>query len=164
MKIGSETGRRSARMCAVLAGLVLAGCGGSSKPAAPSNLAPVSGTVTVGGKPVPNVVVTIVPTGTTKGTGGWGKTDDSGTFKVLHQTQAEGVEPGEYMAVFSLYVKPDGQPLPPNTSPTESRAVQAIPAPWSDPATQSPKQRFDVPTGGTSTLAFDLPVPKVKLN
>lgn len=147
-----------------LLGGVLLGCGGGDNSVAPALLAPVSGKVTVGGKPVPNVMVTIVPTGSTKGTGGWGKTDDSGTFKVLHQSQKEGVEPGEYMAVFSLYVKPDGQPLPPNTSPVESMAVQAIPAPWSNPATESPKQRVTVPKDGTSALAFDLPAPKVKLN
>ena len=149
---------------AVLVSLSLAGCGGGGDPVAPANLAPVSGTITMGGKPAGNVLVTIVPTGSTKGTGGWGKTDESGPFKVLHQSQKEGVEPGEYMAVFSLYVKPDGQPLPPNTSPVDAMAVQAIPAPWSSPATESPKQRVTVPKDGTSSLAFDLPAPKVKVN
>lgn len=140
----------------------LSGCGSGSKPAAPPvTLAPVGGTVKMGGKPASRVAISVVPTGTTKGQGGWAVTDEAGQFKVIHSSQQEGIEPGEYRAVFSLYVKPNGEPIPPNTSPTDSMAVQGVPVPWSDPGSTAPAQTISVSPAGKMDLAFDLPAPKV---
>lgn len=137
----------------------LVGCGGSG-PTKPSNLVPVTGKVTVAKKPQAGVVVNLVPTGKTKGQGGFASTDTEGNFRILHPTNVEGAEPGDYMVWFSLYVDPSGQPIPPNTSPTEANGRQGIPAPWSSPDSESPRQRVNVTASGAKDLSFDLPAPK----
>jgi len=141
--------------------LSLAGCGsGGNVNAKPATLAPVAGSVKVGGKPGQNVIVTLVPSGGTKGLGGYAMADATGNFTIRHQSQQDGVEPGDYYAVFSLYLKPDGTPLPPNTSPFTENAVQAIPAPWNSTATESPRQKVVVSKEGRKDLSFDIPLAK----
>lgn len=146
-------------LCLLLTSLA-SGCGGSQAPTPPANLVPVSGTITLGGQPTGRVAINLVPTGTTKGQGGLAISDDAGKFQVIHPTQKAGVEPGEYRVVFSLYMQPNGEPLPPNTSPTTTMSVQAIPAPWSDPGSTSIAQALSVPAAGKSDIAFELPAPK----
>lgn len=145
----------------LLSALCVAGCGsGGNVNAKPATLAPVTGSVKVGGKPGQNVLVTLVPSGTTKGLGGYAMTDATGNFTIRHQSQQDGVEPGDYFAVFSLYLKPDGSPLPPNTSPVQENAYQAIPSPWNSPGTESPRQKVIVAKEGRKDLSFDIPLAK----
>lgn len=137
---------------------VLAGCGGGP-PAVPKPvLAPVTGSVQVGGKPAAGVAITLTPTGQTKGQSGWGTTDAEGRFEISSRSDKGAVE-GEYIISFTQFVQPDGKPLPPNTSPVEANAVQGIASPWSDTASSSPKQKVVVGPMGASGLVFELPAP-----
>ena len=144
----------------VLLTMALAGCGGASRETPKAELVPVQGTVKFAGKPTPDILITLSPLGATKGSGAWGKTDSSGAFKLIHLSNKEGVEPGEYVISFSYLVKPDGTPLPPNTSPTEVASVQAIASPWTEATSESLSQRVNVKKEGMMPLSFDVPQAK----
>ena len=144
----------------MLAGWILSGCG-SSRATPNVELVPVEGTVKFNGKPTPDIMVSLSPFGSTKGNGAWAKTDSAGVFKFIHLSQKEGVEPGEYVISFSYFVKPDGTPIPPNTSPTESAAGQGVAAPWNNPASDSLSQRVNVKKEGMMPLSFEVPAAKV---
>lgn len=146
-------------LSALLAGALLAGCGSSGK-TTPAELIPVEGTVKLGGAPTSDILVNLTPYGNTKGQGAWGKTDAAGAFKLLHLSNKEGVEPGEYVISFSYLVKTDGTPLPPNTSPTEVPSVQGISSPWSESTSEAFSQRVNVKKEGMSPLSFDVPPSK----
>lgn len=90
----------------------LVGCGGSGVPV--PDTAPVTGTVTYQGKPMPGAVVLF-----RKGEGdlkeggtAMGETDASGAFTlrtfVGPKTEAEGAVPGTYKVAISKMVPPDG--------------------------------------------------------
>ena len=64
--------------CLVVA--TLTGCGGTTANQPP--LMPVSGTVTLDGKPLPGVMISYVPTGSTRGTGAGGYTDKAGKYEL----------------------------------------------------------------------------------
>jgi len=139
---------------------VFAGCGGPSREAPKTEVVPVEGTVKLGGKPTPDILVSLSPFGSTKGNGAWGKTDASGAFKLLNLSNKEGVEPGEYVISFSYLVTPDGTPVPPNTSPTEVTSVQGIAPPWTESSSESLGQRVNVKKEGMMPLSFDVPPTK----
>ncbi len=144
----------------ILLGLVLSGCGGSSRATPGVELVPVEGTVKLAGKPTSDILISLTPYGPTKGNGAWGKTDSSGAFKLIHLSSQEGVEPGEYVASFSYLVTPDGTPVPPNTSPTEVSSVQAIASPWTETTSEQLSQRVNVKKEGMMPLSFDVPLAK----
>ena len=144
----------------LLLGLVVAGCGGSSRETPKTELVPVQGTVKLAGKPTPDVLIVLSPFGGTKGNGAWGKTDSSGAFKLMHLSNKEGVEPGEYVISFSYLVTPDGTPVPPNTSPTEVTSVQGIAPPWTESSSEALSQRVNVKKEGMMPLSFDVPATK----
>src|SRR5438552_11147371 len=71
--------------------LLVSGCGDGLK------RVPVHGKVTAKGKPVDNGFVLFVPTGSTKGEGGYCVTDSDGNYSLLSaRTDWKGVPPGEY--------------------------------------------------------------------
>ncbi|MBX6313451.1 MAG: hypothetical protein IRY99_11125 [Isosphaeraceae bacterium] len=73
---------------AALALVAIAGCGDDAPP-----IGQVSGTVTRGGKPVPNLTVNFMPT---EGRPSWGLTDANGRY-TLHWDEAhEGAEVGTH--------------------------------------------------------------------
>ncbi len=76
-------------VCATLMGLIsFAGCGGNA------DLAAVTGQVTLDGKPVPNAFVKFVPKGAT-GAPSFGKTDQSGNYRMMFSDTAAGAWLGE---------------------------------------------------------------------
>ena len=79
------------RECALVLLLLLwiSGCGSSE-------FAAVRGTVTLDGEPLPEAFVEFYPTGTT-GSICFGKTDDSGEYKMEFSADQSGVIPGEYL-------------------------------------------------------------------
>ncbi len=73
----------------VLAASVVCGCGGSR-----SDIAEVSGTVTLDGEPLPNAQVQFIPKGGT-GSSSFGKTDSSGNYSMMFSRSVPGASLGE---------------------------------------------------------------------
>jgi Carboxypeptidase regulatory-like domain len=113
----------------ILAGgfLVAAGC--SQKP---SDLLPITGTVTMNKTPLPGATVTFQPVGDTPGQGGHGTTDAEGKYEVAGR-DGKGLPPGTYKVTISRMLRKDGTPPPPDVSPIESDARETLPPTYSDP-------------------------------
>lgn len=114
--------------------MVAVGC--SSGVPAPPNLAPtvpVSGTVTLDGKPLAGANITFVPETQAGFKGAIGRTDDSGKYELNTDVgggkSSKGAIPGKYRITVSRLVKPDGTPLPPDFKepPMNVGAVESIP-------------------------------------
>lgn len=73
---------------------ILAGCGGASGP----ELHPVSGTVTIGGKPAPGISVTF---SADSGPSSAGRTDEAGKYTLATATGQAGAVAGQYKVVLS---------------------------------------------------------------
>ena len=111
-------------------GLILAGCIGSD-PSAPK-LVPVTGAVTLDGKPLAGAEVGFVPTGDTKGFGSVGKTDGEGKYKLTSARGGEGAVAGNYKVVISRRLMPDGSAPPSgDKAPMESAARESLPTKYS---------------------------------
>lgn len=99
----------------------LAGCS-SGGPA----LTPVSGTITLGGEPLPNAIVRYIPEGDTKGHGGTGKTGADGKYEIVaNRDSRNGLLPGEYRVSVSL--------LPAGAKPIETGEKELVPEPFCNP-------------------------------
>jgi hypothetical protein len=136
--------------------LLAAGCGGE-------RVAPVSGRVTLDGRPLANALVTFQPLARGKdvnpGPGSAGKTDADGryTLQVVGRT-AKGAMVGPHRVAIIAYARDlprstnDSNPnLPPPIVPARYHAETEL--------------LFDVPPGGTAAADFDLtgePSPKRK--
>jgi hypothetical protein len=92
-----------------LATAALSGCGGT-----PSNphLVPVSGVVTMDGRPLAGASVTFVGLGSTPGEGATGLTDEAGKYELAHFRAGSGALPGEYKVIVNKFVMPDGSAIP----------------------------------------------------
>jgi hypothetical protein len=121
-----------------LAALVSAGCG-SDNP----DLVPVTGSVTMEGQAVAEVIVTFTPTGETLGNGSLGGTDTSGHFTLTDVRGSEGAYVGEYKV--SLYPTPssDTAGLPIDVVSSGSAGIPGI---LLDP--NNTPLRATVPAGG----------------
>ncbi len=75
---------------AVVSGVFVMGCGGDDGP----QLAPVSGTVTMGGQPLADVVVTFYPKG--EGNSSSGTTNNSGEYTLKYTVDKDGAIIGEH--------------------------------------------------------------------
>jgi Carboxypeptidase regulatory-like domain len=76
----------SMRLCLLAAALLsITGCG--------NGLTPITGVVTMDGKPLPNAIVTFFPVD--GGSSATGKTDDKGSYKLIG-VLGEGLKPGSY--------------------------------------------------------------------
>lgn len=107
----------------------LAGCGEEDGP----TLVTAKGTVTLDGKPLADADITLVPTGETGGLGGEGRSNANGEFTIASKRGGELISPGEYRAVVSKRLMPDGSPVPADddTPPIESPARESLPARFS---------------------------------
>lgn len=91
-------------LCVLIA---LVGCGGSDFP----KTFKVTGTVTLGGKPVDGAMVTFVPSSGQKVA--IGSTNADGQFKLSTFNPSDGAQPGEYkVTVTKFSVPPTGSPPP----------------------------------------------------
>ena len=104
----------------VCAALGLAGCGGTG-----DGLVPVSGTVTVDGKPGEGAAVAFVPKDGTPGNGGSALADASGKYEITTPQGKKGLAPGAYKVTVSYRRNPDGSAPDPNVPPIESKATRA---------------------------------------
>ncbi|QDT28736.1 hypothetical protein Enr10x_40810 [Gimesia panareensis] len=122
-------------LCLVCCSLVvgLTGCGGGAAEKPLPNTVPVSGSVTMKGKPLVSATVTFVPQGETKGVECVGFTDESGKFKLKQVRGGEGAPPGSYKVVINHFVKGDGSPIKIDGSepPANLGAVESLPIKYS---------------------------------
>jgi hypothetical protein len=141
------------RVLIVFGLLGAAGCGGQK-------YAPVSGRVTLNGKPLANATVEFQPA-TPPGTayapapGSSGKTNANGEYRLLVATGETGAWVGTHRVMINAYAhdvsegdeRPRGGPKQKNV----------IPVDWRSPDS---KQTFEVPPGGTDKADFDIKTTK----
>jgi hypothetical protein len=149
----------------VLFPALAAGCSGGPK------LAPVSGVVTLDGKPYPNAVVSFQPIGgkgnENPGRGSMGLTDANGRFELLYENVQKGAVVGKHNVristvpgkgsatpVDSELGSPDGVVLPKGAKPDMD--YDLIPTEWNENSTKT----FVVPAGGTDQANFDIVTKK----
>jgi hypothetical protein len=106
--------------------LPLTGCGGT---ATNPNLVPVTGTITLDGKPLAGASVTFVGIGATPGEGATGLTDEAGKYELAHFRAGAGAMPGEYKVVIMKRVMSDGSPIPVGTLSIAELATREL-LPW----------------------------------
>jgi hypothetical protein len=138
--------------CAV--GAALVGC--------QSDVVPVSGRVTLNGKPLAGAVVTFQPLSNTQaprpaGTGSVGITDERGRFslRMVKPNQAGAIVGDHTVTIFATTDSSSGNSPQSATSSTAggspSGKVNPIPSVWRDGSRQ-----FRVPPGGTTKANFDI--------
>jgi hypothetical protein len=86
------------RMTCVAVLLVLAGCS-AEPPARTLSLVDVQGTVTRNGEPLPRTMVMFIPVAE-GGSRAKGFTDQRGRYRLIHESDAPGIERGEYKVIF----------------------------------------------------------------
>ena len=135
-----------------LASLALAGCSGPK-------IVPVSGVVTLDGKPYSNAVVSLQPIGSKEnpnpGRGSVGVTDERGHYTLTYDGTMPGALVGMHrVRIFTKFgVKPavdDKSESDPNEKLTEGQ--EPIPHEWNELS----KKEYAVPAGGTDTANFDI--------
>lgn len=132
-----------------------AGC--DSGPKGP-DMHPVTGVVTMDGKPLDSATVFFRPSGSTGGNGSFGKTDADGRYALKTDGGGEGAVEGSYDVFVSREVGSDGKPVSAVVDPDAPAAVdggirESIPSAYSN--YQRPTLNATVPAGGT-TANFDL--------
>lgn len=163
---------QSRELLLLLVAGTLAGCGGGEDlNRFKEGLVPVSGTVTLDGKPLEGAGVVFIPASAArvgaKGDVGsrmaMGETDAQGKYSLIsppHGAQAvpseyPGCLPGEYVIALDRRRMPDGSiPDPTKDEPTAMQAEQTIPAKYVNPMSSGLKAT--VGAGGGSDFNFDL--------
>jgi hypothetical protein len=98
-----------------------------------ANLVPVTGNVTMDGKPLAGASITFTGVGNTPGLGGVGVTDEAGNFEVSHFRAGKGLDAGDYKVMISKLVMSDGAPIPAGTlSIAELSTRQLVPRRYND--------------------------------
>ena len=132
--------RHASIVCLIaLSASFLAGCGGGP------SVVPVSGVVTLDGKPLPEAAVTFQPTATEGATdGSYGKTDAEGRYSLKLVTNDDaGAVPGPHRVMISM-IKPtmDDSPSMGPGLPERYNIKSEL--------------TFDVPADGSDAANFDL--------
>jgi hypothetical protein len=127
---------------------LLGGCGGSGR-------VPVTGKLTVAGKPLSGAGITLVPL-EPKGPGATGATDENGNFTLMDpHSGGRGAVPGEYKVIVTRWVQKNGAPLPTGAKQVEyPDAHESMPAKLTSGA-ETPV-RTTIPASGGS-ITIDLP-------
>jgi hypothetical protein len=139
----------------VLVACLIAGC--HSAPAGPK-LEPVSGTITLDGKPLAAADLIFVPQGDTKGQSGVARTDADGKYELMTPDRKhKGVALGSFRVVINKLVKPDGSDYvpDPNAGPIDTGGFkELLPVVYSDMG--QAELEANVPEGGATNLDFKL--------
>ena len=132
----------------MLVAVLVIHCSGCGEAVSQSGTAlPVTGTVTLDGKPIEGASLTFIPLTADQGQGGVGSTDAAGKYEVTHFRTGKGLEPGEYRVAVSKLVMHDGSPIPAGTSSAaDLNTKNAIPPQFSDP--NSTTLKATVASGG----------------
>ena len=155
--------RRLRLLAAVALGAMLgaaAGCGSGSK------YVPVSGVVTLNGKPYPNAAVMFQPVGgkdnQNPGRGSSGLTDQNGRFVLKTDDGVDGAVIGTHqvkiITVEENMVGFDPAIGSPDNTSNKKAKIDPIPTDWRTMG----KNTFDVPAGGTDQANFDITNPAIK--
>jgi hypothetical protein len=146
MRLGALEGSKTMRSVFVLVLLLplLAGCGGSS------NFVPVSGRVTLNGKPLANVAVVFSPVGSRgnndPGPSSGGVTDSDGRYTLtVTGRNTNGAVVGKHKVKFSPSQKDD------SASDRSTKYKSPLPGKYARKLLE-----YDVPTGGTDKADFEL--------
>ena len=123
----------------VLPLLALSGCGGA-KFASP---VPVSGKVTVKGKPLSGGTIHFAPVDGKKTLPGFGAIQSDGSYTATTKVQKDGLIPGEFLVFFD----------PPEITEKKARPVMPIPGGYLSPDTSGLKLTIDSKGG---KVDFDL--------
>lgn len=140
--------------------LMLVGCGGGRSAELPP-LVPVSGTITLDGKPIAGVSVSFLPFGSTRGGMCYGITDDSGRYELLAGDRQKGSPTGEFRVICSKWIRPDGSAFTSDgtQSPEMAGAKQMFAPRYSDQARTELKATVPA-NGGTFDFALNATSPK----
>lgn len=136
------------RRMTLLVCLAICGC---NKPGAPGIAAlPVTGKVTLDGKPLAgaSVMFTTVETASFAGT-----TQEDGSYQLLGIAGRNAACKGKCQVIVSRYLKPDGSPVGPDEPPALSFATESLPERYSMPSKS--ELSVDVPEEG-GAFDFDL--------
>lgn len=142
---------RSRIFAASLLFVGLVGCGDGLR------RVPVQGKLTAKGQPVEGATVQFIPTGSTKGEGGMGRSDAEGNFSLIGtRAGAKAVVPGEYKVCVSRLVDRDGSALPWDAKEADyPGARESIPSPYN--SLDGTPLKATVPEAG-GTVNIDIPV------
>jgi hypothetical protein len=131
--------------------LLAAGCGRS-------DVAPVSGTVTLNGKPLAHATVVFQPEdeGPNPGPGSTGTTDENGRYQLrLMTTNATGARVGKHRVSITAYAgDAEGDSSAPDTT---NKVIRKALVPQEYNA--KTQLTFDVPPGGSTSADFHLTSP-----
>lgn len=130
--------------------LTVAGCQKSAGPPTIKTL-PVTGTVTLDGKPLSGADVVFMSAETSGAFAG--RTDDKGEYQLQSFGAAKGSCQGMHRVTISRLVKPDGSLPGPDEPPANSGATETLPGKYSDAAFTT--LSADVPAEGKN-FDFDL--------
>jgi hypothetical protein len=130
--------------------VILAGCGGDGY-----KVAPVSGQVTLNGKPLAKASVTFSPVASGKnlepGPSSYGHTDENGRYTLkLMTNDSSGAVVGKHKVQVAIMEE--------ERDPSDDRSrpgVKQLPGKYNSHT----KLEFDVPAGGTQSADFNLTVP-----
>ncbi|MCZ2343812.1 MAG: hypothetical protein LC104_18745 [Bacteroidales bacterium] len=132
--------------------LILSAGGCSDQP----NLVPVSGTLTLDGKPLPHKAIRYIPEPGTPGLGGGRNSDAEGRYTILAQLGGQtkdflGLPPGQYRVVIA-------EPQIPMTSPVPETDADGSPAAAIAPEAVDPRRRksASIPVRYTQEETTDL--------
>jgi hypothetical protein len=135
---------------ALLVLLIAIGC--NKRPNLPPQY-PVSGTITLDGKPLGGAGIMFLPRGETRGTGAFAMTDAAGKYSLKTDYGGPGAPNGEYAVTISKVVNRDGTPYVPNPNAAEAGERETLPGTYSD--SMKTVLTATVPKGG-DTINFDL--------
>ncbi len=138
--------------CLWVTSLLTIGCGSGG--AAPV-LIPVTGTVTLDGKPLVGATLMFNPLMGTSSMGAFAVTDDEGAYTLTHLSKKPGVEEGQYGVTFSKMTQPDGSPIPSGESRAEFGMVEQVPKVYTTISGGQPAERAIVKSE-TDALDFNL--------
>jgi hypothetical protein len=127
------------------------GCGGKGPNLPPQY--PVSGTISMDGKPLGGAGIMFLPRGETRGTGAFGMADATGKYSLKTDHGGAGAPEGEYAVTISRVVNRDGTPYVPNPDVAEAGERETMPGIYSD--SMKTVLSANVPKGG-DTINFEL--------
>jgi hypothetical protein len=142
----------------IAASLLMTSAGCGSKVEDRPTVYSVTGKLTVGGKPLQGITVTLMPVA--GGPSGIGKTASDGSFIIVTANAGEGAVPGTHKVILSSYdaAKPDlsRYSSPSGAAPTEDPTKGTVPIPDEYTNFEQTPQTVKVETSGENFLSIEI--------